>query len=133
MDDIFQKYNTARSLHRELTNILLLCSRESNYYYCYCTSEKYCGLCEFCDYFPDVKIENLSCEEFLQSNYNQKDKLNMVVDLIRPFFNKVKSEKKEALDFFYKECCWKSRDIATGDIKIVTLGEIIEYNKQNGK
>ena len=88
MNDIFKKYETARSLHRELTNILLLCINESNYYYCYC------------EYFPDVKIENLSCEKFLQLNYNKKDKLNMVVDLIRPFFDQVKSEKKRCIRFF---------------------------------
>ena len=106
MDEIFKKYNTARSLHRELTNILLLCINESNYYYCYCTSQKYCTLCEFCDYLPHVKIENLSCEKFLQLNYNKKDKLDMVVDLIRPFFDRLKSEKRSALDFFYKEYYW---------------------------
>ena len=47
MDDIFKKYNTARSLHRELTNILLLCVNESNYYYCYCDKGKHCMLCQF--------------------------------------------------------------------------------------
>ena len=41
MNDIFKKYETARSLHRELTNILLLCINESNYYYCYCDNEKH--------------------------------------------------------------------------------------------
>ena len=132
MDDIFKKYNTARSLHRELTNILLLCINESNYYYCYCDKGKHCTLCQFCEYFPDVKIENLSCEKFLQMNYNKKDKLNTVVDLIRPFFDQVKSEKKGALDFFYKEYYWHSRDISTGDIKYVSLDEIIESNKKNG-
>ena len=134
MDDIFKKYDTARSLYRELTNILLLCINESNYYYHYCDNDKHinCTLCQFCEYFPDVKIENLSCEKFLQLNYNKKDKLNTVVDLIRPFFDQVKSEKKGALDFFYKEYYWHSRDIATGDIKYVSLDEIIESNKKNG-
>ena len=134
MDDIFKKYNSARSLHRELTNILLLCTNESNYYYCYCDNEKHihCTLCQFCEYFPDVKIENLSCEKFLQLNYDKKDKLDMVVDLIRPFFDRLKSERKSALDFFYKEYYWHSRDIATGDIKYVSLDEIIENTKKNG-
>ena len=100
MDDIFKKYSTARSLHRESTNILLLCINESNYYYCYCDKGKHCMLCQFCEYFPDVKIENLSCEKFLQLNYNKKDKLNTVVDLIRPFFDQVKSEKKRCIRFF---------------------------------
>ena len=135
MDDIFKKYNTARSLHRELTNILLLCINESNYYYCYCDNEKHinCTLCQFCEYFPDVKIENLSCEKFLQLNYNKKGKLDMVVDLILPFFDRLKSEKEDAIQFFYKEYYWHSRDIATGEIKHVSLDEIIENTKKNGK
>ena len=130
MDSIFTKYDTARSLHRELTNILLLCINESNYYYCYCDNEKHltCTLCQFCEYFPNVKIENLSCEKFSQLYYNQKEKLDIVVDLIRPFFDRVKSEKKDAIQFFYKEYYWHSRDIATGKIKHVSLDEIIEKN-----
>ena len=130
MDSIFTKCDTARSLHRELTNILLLCINESNYYYCYCDNEKHltCTLCQFCEYFPNVKIENLSCEKFSQLYYNQKEKLDIVVDLIRPFFDRVKSEKKDAIQFFYKEYYWHSRDIATGKIKHVSLDEIIEKN-----
>ena len=130
MDSIFTKYDTARSLHRELTNILLLCINESNYYYCYCDNEKHltCTLCQFCEYFPNVKIENLSCEKFSQLYYNQKEKLDIVVDLIRPFFDRVKSEKKDAIQFFCKEYYWHSRDIATGKIKHVSLDEIIEKN-----
>ena len=133
MNDIFKKYETARSLHRELTNILLLCINESNYYYCYCDNEKHinCTLCQFCEYFPDVKIENLSCEKFLQLNYNKKDKLDMVVYLILPFFDRLKSEKEDAIQFFYKEYYWHSRDIATGEIKYVSLDQIIE-NTKNG-
>ena len=129
MDDIFSKYNTARSLHKELTNILLLCMNDSNYYYCYCDGNKRCSLCEFCDYFPDVKIKNMSCEKFLQVNHNKKDKLDMVVKLIKPFFNRVKTEKKDAVEFFYKEYYWYRRNICNGDIDYVTLDEIVESNK----
>ena len=135
MDSLFAKYDTARSLHRELTNILLLCTNESNYYYCYCDDSKQsnCTLCQFCEYFPDAKIENISMECYLDLHYNQKEKLNIVVDLIKPFFDKVKQEDKSALQFFYKEYYWHSRDIATGTIKHVSLDEIIDNKLRNGK
>ena len=74
MDDVFAKYYTARSLYRELMNILLLCTHESNYYYCYCHKKKQpkCTLCEFCEYFPNGKIENISIKNFLMTNYKKK-------------------------------------------------------------
>ena len=73
MDDVFAKYHTARSLHKELMNILLLCTNDSNYYYCYCDKKQSkCTLCEFCEYFPDAKIENMSIENFLDKNYKPK-------------------------------------------------------------
>ena len=131
MDDVFAKYNTARSLHKELMNILLLCTNESNYYYCYCDKSK-CSLCQFCEYFPDVKIENISIENFLQIHRNQKDQLDIVVDLIKPFLNRVKLEDKDAFQFFNKEYYWHSRDIATGTIKHVSLDEIIDNIPKNG-
>ena len=135
MDSVFAKYDTAKSLHKELKNILLLCINESNYYYCYCDMEKQskCTLCEFCEYFPDVKIENMSIENFLEINHNQKDKLDIVVNLIKPFFDRVKFEDKDALQFFYKEYYWHLRDIATGTIKHVSLDEIIDNMPKNGK
>ena len=135
MDDVFAKYNTARSLHRELMNILLLCTHESNYYYCYCHKEKQpkCTLCKFCDYFPDVKIENMPIKNFLEKNYKQKDQLDKVVNLIKPFFDKLKLEDKGSLDFFNKEYYWHSRDIATGTINYVSLDEIIDETLKNGK
>ena len=134
MDDIFAKYNTARSLLKELMNILLLCTNESNYFYCYCDEPKQpkCTLCEFCDYFPDAKIENISIKKFLEKNYNQKDQLDKVVNLIKPFFDKVKSEDQNSLEFFNKEYYWHSRDIATGTINYVSLDEIIDEIPKNG-
>ena len=129
MDNVFARYQTARSLHKELTNILLLCINDSNFYYCYCNDRKRCSLCEFCEYFPNVKIENMSCEKFLQLNHDKKDKLDKVVALLKPFFDRVKSEKENALEFFHKEYYWYSRNISTGDISYITLDEIIESNK----
>ena len=132
MDEVFAKYNTARSLYRELMNILLLCIHESNYYYCYCHKEKQpkCTLCKFCEYFPDAKIENIPIEDFLKKNHKEKDQLNKVVTLIKPFFDQVQSEDKSSLQFFNKEYYWHSRDIATGTIHYVTLDQII--NEKNG-
>ena len=103
-DSVFFKYHTARSLHRELTNIFLLCTNESNYYYCYCNINEIviCSLCKLCQNFRNCKIDNLSCEEFLQLNYNKKDKLDLLVSLISPFFSLIKSEKKDASHFFSK-------------------------------
>ena len=135
MDDIFAKYNTGRSLHRELMNILLLCTHESNYYYCYCHKEKQpkCTLCEFCEYFPDAKIENMTIKNFLEKNYKEKNQLDKVVNLIKPFFDRVKSEDKGSLQFFNKEYYWHSRDITTGTIKYVSLDEIIDKIPRNEK
>ena len=128
-NSIFAKYDTARSLYRELKNILLLCIHESNYYYCYCNEQNQkCTLCQFCDYFPDAKIENQPIECFIDLNRNQKQKLDLVVGLINPFYQKILSEDKTSLQFFYKEYYWQSRDIASGTIKHVSLDEIIDGN-----
>ena len=101
-DSVFYKYHTARSLHRELTNIFLLCTKKSNYYYCYCNINKIsnCSLCKLCQYLRDCKISNLSCDNFLQLNYNKKDKLDQLVSLISPFFNCIRSEKKRRFTIF---------------------------------
>ena len=74
MDDVFAKYNTARSLFKELMNIFLLCTYESNYYYCYCYEKrkKKCTLCEFCEHFCNVKIENKPIKNFLIENNKKK-------------------------------------------------------------
>lgn len=130
MDEIFAKYDTARSLFRELMNILLLCTHESNYYYCYCDKSIKCTLCRFCEYFPDSKIDNIPIKSYLELNRNQKSKLDVVVGLIKPFFDKVKSDnRQDSLQFFNKEYYWHSRDIASGTIKHVSLDEIIGDGK----
>ena len=50
--DKFIKYNSTAELHKELTNILLLCTEDSSdFYYCYCEKfqdedkQKQCDLC----------------------------------------------------------------------------------------
>ena len=130
-DSVFYKYHTARSLHRELTNIFLICTKESNYYYCYCNINEIsnCSLCKLCQYLQDCQIDNLSCEKFLQLNYNKKDKLQLLVSLISPFFSFFKSEKKDALHFFTQEHYYYSKDLSTGDIKFDSLNDIIEKTK----
>ena len=129
--NVFCKYNDTRSLHKELTNILLLCTEESNYYYCYCDIDNRitCSLCQFCQFLPDAKIENLSCRNFLQLNYAKREKLDIVVSLISPFFNRIKSEKEAALDFLIRNTTG-IQEISTGDVKFVSLDEIIESDKQ---
>ena len=125
---VFFKYHTARSLHRELTNIYLLCIKEPNYYYCYCNTNEIviCSLCRLCQYFRDGKIDNLSCEQFLQLNYNKKDKLDLLVSLISPFFTLIKSENKDALHFFSQEYYYYFKNLSTGKTKFSSLDDIIK-------
>ena len=89
-------------------NIFLLCTYESNYYYCYCHIKRQpkCTLCEFCEHFCNVKIENKPIKNFLIENNKEKDQLNKIVNIIKPFFDKVKFENKGSLDFFNKEYYW---------------------------
>ena len=107
-DNFFYKYNymNTRSLHKELTNVLLLCTEESNYFYCYCDNVKgtTCSLCELVQFLRDEnnKIQNLSCKKFLQLNYSKREKLDLFINLISPFFTRIKIEKEATLDFLIK-------------------------------
>ena len=127
-DSIFFKYHTARSLYRELTKIYLLCTKEANYYYCYCNTNEIviCSLCRLCQYLKDCKIDNLSLEQFLQLNYNKKDKLDLLVSLISPFFTLIKSENKDALHFFSQEYYYYFKNLSTGKLKFSSLDDIIK-------
>ena len=127
-NSIFFKYHTARSLYRELTNIYLLCTKEANYYYCYCNTNEIviCSLCRLCQYLKDCKIDNLSLEQFLQLNYNKKDKLDLLVSLISPFFTLIKSENKDALHFFSQEYYYYFKNLSTGKLKFSSLDDIIK-------
>ena len=127
-DSIFFKYHTARSLYGELTNIYLLCTKEANYYYCYCNTNEIviCSVCRLCQYLKDCKIDNLSLEQFLQLNYNKKDKLDLLVSLISPFFTLIKSENKDALHFFSQEYYYYFKNLSTGKTKFSSLDDIIK-------
>ena len=127
-DSIFFKYHTARSLYRELKNIYLLCTKEANYYYCYCNTNEIviCSLCRLCQYLKDCKIDNLSLEQFLQLNYNKKDKLDLLVSLISPFFTLIKFENKDALHFFSQEYYYYFKNLSTGKTKFSSLDDIIK-------
>ena len=54
MNKYFEKYESTAELHRELTNILLLATEESNFNYCYCDkfTDKItkCGLCSLSNF-----------------------------------------------------------------------------------
>ena len=55
--DKFIKYNSKSELHRKLTNILLLATEDSNYYYCFCDkfyeTRSKCDLCALCNFLFD--------------------------------------------------------------------------------
>ena len=57
-DSVFFKYHTARSLHKELTNIYLLCIKESNYYYCYCNTNEIV-IVHFADFVSILEMAKL--------------------------------------------------------------------------
>lgn len=110
----------------------LLCTNNSTYYYCYCDQEKdlpICLLCQLCQFFKDCKIDNIPCDKFLQLNYIKKEKLNLLVDLVLPFYNGIKSQNEDALSFFSEDYYYYFKDIATDDVKTVLLDEIIEKTK----
>ena len=70
----FLKFDTAK-LHRELTNILLIATEESNYHYCYCRQTNKCSLCQLCSFLfatKDQKIDGLPTKKFLQKIYNDR-------------------------------------------------------------
>ena len=104
-----------------MTNIYLLCTKEANYYYCYCNTNEIliCSLCRLCQYLKDCKTDNLSLEQFLQLNYNEKDKLDLLVSLISPFFTLIKSENKDALHFFIQEYYYYFKNLSTGKTNLV--------------
>ena len=125
MIDIFFKYHTARSLYRQLKNMLLLCTKDSNYEYCYCYKLQICSLCRLCEFFNDEKIDNHSVDEFLKLNCKQLDELKRLVYLISPLINRIELEKKNTLCFFSREYYYYFRDIATGKVTFMSLDDII--------
>ena len=86
------KYDSTSELHRELTNIVLLCLEDVNsFFYCYCGEEfGDCGLCDLITFFANIDDENLmdglSPRKFLAKNYNRRGKLEEFSLKILPFF-----------------------------------------------
>ena len=137
--DKFITYNSTSELHRELTNIVLLCMEDNDScYYCY-SGEEFgdCGLCKLIDFLFDIENKNLmdglSPRRFLARNYNNRSKLEEFSLKILPFFEKMKEDFEPALDFFKKKYHWTSRDRGTGKFYDLSFEELIENEILNEK
>ena len=127
----FLKFDTAK-LHRELTNILLIATEESNYHYCYCRQTNKCSLCQLCSFLygtKDQKIDDLPPKTFLQKFYNDRVGLEKFLNIIWPFFEKMYPQDKRSVEFFDKEYSWSLRNCQEGTYSTMTLDEIIDSNK----
>ena len=130
--DEFIKYDTTTELHRELTNVLLLClDTDESYFYCYCGEEfgdcDLCGLIEFfANPFEENFIDGLYPREFLKRNYNNRDKLEEFSLKILPYFQKMKMNQEKCLEFFQQRYYWSTRDRNDGTTHSMTLEEVIE-------
>ena len=130
--DKYINYNSTSELHRELTNILLLCIEDNNsLYYCYCGEEfGDCGLCQLTYFFADPYDENLmdglTPRKFLAKNYNRRLKLEEFSLKVLPFFEKMQKDNDPSLDFFKKEYTWQCKDKLHGTTHSLTLEEVIE-------
>ena len=132
----FINYSSTSELHTELTNIVLLCIEDSNSdYYCYCNEEKGdCDLCNLIDFIYDIDDKNmmdgLSPRKFLQFNYNNRLKLEEFAEKILPFFEKMRFNNPESLNFFERRYTWSMRDFSEGTYHSLTLAEVIENEKE---
>ena len=130
--DKYITYNSTGELHRELTNIVLLCMEDNNsFYYCCCIEDSSkCGLCKLTDFLVNIGKENLmdglSPRRFLAKNYNERSKLEEFSLKILPFFEKMKIDNDPSLDFLKKKYHWSSRDRRTGIYYDLSLEEVIE-------
>ena len=139
--DKFIKYTSTAELHTELTNILLLCTEDSSdFFYCYCEKvqvekhlekvEPKCDLCPLIEFLYDIQDKNLinglSPKKFLQFNYNNKLKLERFADEILRFFEAIKLNDPEGLDFFNRRYTWSMRNFSSGETYSLTLEEVIE-------
>ena len=69
----FLKFESTSELHKELTNILLLATEDSCFFYCYCSKMSdgiKCDLCDLCHFLfdDDNLMEGLPPKKFLQLN-----------------------------------------------------------------
>ena len=130
--DKYITYNSTSELHRELTNILLLCLEDNNsLYYCYCGEEfGDCGLCNLTSFLADIEEKNLmdslSPRRFLARNYNKRMKLEEFSLKILPFFEKMEKDCDPCLDFFERKYHWSCKDRLHGTTHDLTLEEVIE-------
>ena len=127
----FLKFDTAK-LHRELANILLIATEESNYHYCYCRQTNKCSLCQLCSFLygtKDQKIDGLPLKKYLQKFYNDRVKLEKFLNIISPFFKKMYSEDEFLVEFYEKEYVWSLRNYQEGTYLTMTLDEIIDSDK----
>ena len=133
MNKYFKKYKSTKDLHRELTNIFLLITEQSYYSYCYCnklSKKKECALCSLCHFLfhNNNLMDGLPPERFLQLNYENRSKLDMFATKISPFFDRMKHENKNSLEFFDNEYSWSMRDHTC--YRRMSLTEIIENDKE---
>ena len=133
--DKYIKYDSTSELHKELTNIVLLCLEDYNsYFYCYCGEEfGDCDLCNLITFLANIDDENLmdgiSPRKFLQKNYNNREKLEEFSLKILPFFQKMEFNQESSLDYFKKKYNWSSKDRFEGTTHSLTLEEVIENEK----
>ena len=115
--DKFIKYNSKSELHRELTNILLLATEDSNDFYCFCDkfyeTRSKCDLCALCEFLFDENnlMDGLSPKKFLQLNYNNRLKLEEFANKITAgkidhIFIQNFALKKTALVIQILRVCW---------------------------
>ena len=124
--------NSTTELHEELTNILLLCTEQyGDDWYCYCRKEfAKCDLCNLIDFLIDIDDKNLmdglSPKKFLQFNFNNRFKLEEFSLKILPFFDAIKKNHPNSLEFFERRYHWSSRDYFSGKFLSLSLKEVIE-------
>ena len=127
----FLKFDKAK-LHRELTNILLIATEESNYHYCYCRQTNKCSLCQLCSFLygtKDQKIDDLPPKKLLQKFYNDRVRLEKFLNIISAFFEEMYSQDKRLVEFFDKEYAWSLRNYQEGAYSTMTLDKIIDSDK----
>ena len=131
----FIRYNSTSELHKELTNILLLATEDSNFFYCYCDkfseTRSECDLCALCEFLfdDDNLMDGLPPKKFLQLNYDNRVKLEEFASKISPFFKRIERNDRRALEFFDKEYVWTLKDYSSATYYSMTLTEIIENDK----